>query len=190
MIRPDLLAEENLPPKPRQKRSLEKRARIKAAGLALFGEKGFERTSIEEIARKADLAVGGFYQHFRSKRQLLLTLMDELLEKLSQMDLRPNGATDIRAGACGRSSRVRSQPTFSIWVRIVPGRRRLHPTPIWRANKSRFRRGQRPASRRRFLSSSNCRAHVRVSMCRHSHASWTVSSGISWHRPFACLKGS
>jgi AcrR family transcriptional regulator len=98
MIRPDLLAGENLPPKPRQKRSLEKRARIKAAGLALFGEKGFERTSIEEIARKADLAVGGFYQHFRSKRQLLLTLMDELLEKLSQMDLRPKGATDIRAG--------------------------------------------------------------------------------------------
>src|SRR5271166_6459783 len=91
MTRPDLLAGENLPPKPLQRRSLEKRARIKAAGLALFGEKGFERTSIEEIAQKADLAVGGFYQHFRSKRQLLLTLMDELLEKLSQMDLRPKG---------------------------------------------------------------------------------------------------
>jgi len=71
---------------------------VKTAGLALFGEKGYEGTSIDEIARRAKLAVGGFYQHFRSKRQLLLALMDELLEKLSQLDLRPKAAPDVRAG--------------------------------------------------------------------------------------------
>jgi len=96
--RPNLLAGEDLPSEPRQKRSLEKRPRLKAAGLALFGEKGYERTSIEEIARRAKLAVGGFYQHFRSKRQLLLVLMDELLEKLSQLELRPRARGDVRAG--------------------------------------------------------------------------------------------
>jgi AcrR family transcriptional regulator len=96
--RPNLLAGEDRPADPRQKRSLEKRTRLKAAGLALFAEKGFEGTSIDDIARRAKLAVGGFYQHFRSKRQLLLVLMDELLEKLSRLDLRPQSMSDPRTG--------------------------------------------------------------------------------------------
>lgn len=96
--RPRLLAGEDLLPEPRQARSLEKRARLKAAGLALFGEKGYEGTSIEEIASRARLAVGGFYQHYRSKRQLLLALMDELLEGLERLDLRPSSGADRRAG--------------------------------------------------------------------------------------------
>jgi AcrR family transcriptional regulator len=96
--RPKLLAGEDLLPEPRQQRSLEKRARLEAAGLALFGEKGYEGTSIEEIARRARLAVGGFYQHYRSKRQLLLALMDQLLEGLERLDLRPASMADRRAG--------------------------------------------------------------------------------------------
>jgi len=98
--RPNLLAEENLPAAPLQKRSLEKRARLKTAGLALFGENGYENTSVGQIARRAKLAVGTFYQHFRSKRQLLQALMDELLERLSQLNFQPQpqAATDLRAG--------------------------------------------------------------------------------------------
>jgi AcrR family transcriptional regulator len=98
MDRPNLLKEEDLLPEPVQLRSRQKRKRIKAAGLALFAAKGYERTSIDGIAAKAELAVGGFYQHFRSKRQLLLVLMDELLESLNRLDLRPKGASKIRAG--------------------------------------------------------------------------------------------
>ena len=94
--RPNLLTGENLPADPRQKRSLEKRAQLKAAGLAVFAEKGFEGASIDDIARRAKLAVGGFYQHFRSKRQLLLVLTDELLERLSRLDLRPQTIADTR----------------------------------------------------------------------------------------------
>jgi AcrR family transcriptional regulator len=96
--RPDLLAHEDLPSPPHQKRSLEKHARLRAAGRALFGSKGYERASIEEIALRAGLAVGTFYQHFRSKRQLLLSLMNELLEKLSQLNLRPAAGDNPRAG--------------------------------------------------------------------------------------------
>ncbi len=98
IARPSLLAGQDLPPQPSQKRSLAKRARLKSATLTLFGEQGYEATSIADISRRANLAVGSFYQHFRSKRQLLLALMDELLEKLSQLDLRPKGSSDIRAG--------------------------------------------------------------------------------------------
>ncbi|HLK68874.1 MAG TPA: helix-turn-helix domain-containing protein [Bryobacteraceae bacterium] len=99
--RPNLLADEDLPAEPHQKRSLEKRARLKSAGLALFGEKGYENTSIQEIATRADLAVGGFYLHYRSKRQLLLALMDELLDRFTRLDLRPTEFADIRAGLRG-----------------------------------------------------------------------------------------
>src|SRR5436305_14371393 len=97
-MRPNLLADERLPAEPRQKRSREERERLKAAALTLFAEKGYEGASIGDIARRAKLAVGGFYQHFHSKRQLLLVLMDELLEKLTEVNLQPKAAGDVQAG--------------------------------------------------------------------------------------------
>ena len=98
--RPKLLAGADLPPEPRQKRSKTTRARLKKAGLGQFGERGYEASSVETIAKRARLAVGTFYQHFHSKRELLLVLMDELIEKLSQLNLRPSEETnkDVRAG--------------------------------------------------------------------------------------------
>ncbi|HEY2461089.1 MAG TPA: helix-turn-helix domain-containing protein [Candidatus Acidoferrum sp.] len=96
--RPNLLAGENVPSAPRQKRSWDKRIRLMAAGIALFGEKGYAGTSIDEIAQRARLAVGSFYQHFRSKRQLLLALMDELLQKLSALKFEAKELTDARVG--------------------------------------------------------------------------------------------
>lgn len=95
--RPSLLAGEDFPAPPVQQRSVAKRARLQDAGLALFGEKGYANTSVAEIAQRAKLAVGTFYQHFHSKRQLLLGLMDELLEKLSRLDFQPQAVSDVRA---------------------------------------------------------------------------------------------
>jgi AcrR family transcriptional regulator len=102
--RPNLLAGEDLPAEPRQQRSLKKRARLKEAGLACFGKKGYEATSIDDIARKAKLAVGGFYLHFRSKRQLIVVFMDELLEKLANLDLRPQAQRPPSAAPAERGT--------------------------------------------------------------------------------------
>jgi AcrR family transcriptional regulator len=96
--RPRLLIAANLPAAPRQARSRETRERLLAAGLALFGDHGYEATSVGAIAARAEVAVGSFYQQFRTKRQLLLVLMDQLLEGLEQLDLTPKGAASIRAG--------------------------------------------------------------------------------------------
>lgn len=96
--RPGLLEGEDLPPAPRQERSRQKRAQLLSAGLALFGERGYEATAIDAVAQRAEVAVGSFYQHFRNKRQLLLWLMDQLLQALEQLDLRPKGAATVRAG--------------------------------------------------------------------------------------------
>ncbi len=48
------------------------------------------------MAARAKVAVGTFYQHYRSKRQLLLALMDELLKKLSRLSLQVEPSGDIR----------------------------------------------------------------------------------------------
>jgi AcrR family transcriptional regulator len=85
--RPDLLAGEHLPPRPRQRRSVENRERLKAAALRLFSRTGYARTSIDDIAAEADLATGGFYLHFRTKRQLLVALMDDFLHALNAIEL-------------------------------------------------------------------------------------------------------
>jgi len=92
-VRPDLLAGERLPPVPRQRRSRIKRDALLKAGLELFASSGYEATPIGAVAKRSRVAVGGFYQHFRSKRQLLLVLMNELLQKLEQLDMQPQGDT-------------------------------------------------------------------------------------------------
>ncbi len=94
--RPVLLGGEDLLPAATQKRALEKRQRLERAALELFGERGYEGTAIDAIAERADVAVGAFYQHFRSKRQILLVLMDELLEAISRLELTAEGSGNVR----------------------------------------------------------------------------------------------
>ena len=97
---PDLLAGQHLPPLPQQERSRRKRDALLQSALALFAERGYEQTSIEHIAHHAEVAVGGFYQHFASKRQILLVLMDQLLQEASTLTWEAKSAAlpDIRDG--------------------------------------------------------------------------------------------
>lgn len=85
--RPDLLSVEDLPPLPQQERSRRTRAALLTAALSLFAQHGYELTSIGEMAAHAGVGAGTFYQHFRSKRQVLVVLMDNLLEELEALDL-------------------------------------------------------------------------------------------------------
>lgn len=48
------------------------RARLVEAGLACFSEEGYERTTVEQITRRAGVAKGTFFNYFRSKGELLL----------------------------------------------------------------------------------------------------------------------
>lgn len=86
-----MLAGEDLPPGPQQKRSKNTRERLLQSALELFGERGYEAASVEDIASGAGSAVGAFYQHFRNKRQLLLVLMSELLVRLEALTIPSTG---------------------------------------------------------------------------------------------------
>jgi AcrR family transcriptional regulator len=94
---PNFLADEHLPPPARQRRSINKRSRLMKAALDLFADLGYAATSVEAVAKRADLAVGTFYQHFESKRQLLLALMDQLVNRLADVSLDLNPTGDPRA---------------------------------------------------------------------------------------------
>jgi AcrR family transcriptional regulator len=95
---PVLRTEESFPAAPQQARSLEKRKKLLQAGRVLFAEKGYDETSIGDITSRAATAAGAFYAHFRSKRQFLVVLMNELIQQLSDLDLHPKGALNVRAG--------------------------------------------------------------------------------------------
>lgn len=91
--RPDLLAGEVFPAPPSQERSRRAHESLLSAALSLFAEHGYDATTVDEIAKRAGVAVGGFYLHFRSKRQVLLVLTDRLLEELDSPSKAENGGS-------------------------------------------------------------------------------------------------
>jgi AcrR family transcriptional regulator len=84
---PDLLAGLDLPRVPQQERSRRMRQKLLDAALDLFAARGYEATSIEEIAAQAESSIGSFYGYFRSKQQVLLVLMQQYLDSLTTLGL-------------------------------------------------------------------------------------------------------
>lgn len=68
----------------RQRRSAEIRERLFRAALALFGEKGFAETTVEDITNAADVGKGTFFNHFPSKDHILLAFGEMQLAKLAE----------------------------------------------------------------------------------------------------------
>jgi AcrR family transcriptional regulator len=87
---------EGTPPQPRQTRSIEKRERILAAARTVFEECGYGRAQVDDIAARAGIATGALYLSFRSKRQLLVELMNELVATLESLTLGLGDESDTR----------------------------------------------------------------------------------------------
>ena len=47
------------------------RGRLRQAALELYGEHGFDQTTVAEIAQRADLTERTFYRHFSDKREVV-----------------------------------------------------------------------------------------------------------------------
>lgn len=64
----------------RERKKREVAERIREAALELFGEKGYEATTVEEIAERADVAKGTFFNYFPRKDSLLEALSEHMTE--------------------------------------------------------------------------------------------------------------
>ncbi|MBT4290922.1 MAG: TetR/AcrR family transcriptional regulator [Deltaproteobacteria bacterium] len=72
------------------------RQRLKNKALALFGEKGFVKTTIIDITRQAGCAKGNFYRYWESKNMIFLEIMEERLsEYRSQREIALTKATNL-----------------------------------------------------------------------------------------------
>ena len=64
-------------PKVSEEHRHSRRRQILAAAIECFARQGFQRTTMEDIIREADLSAGAIYSYFQSKEQIIATLADE-----------------------------------------------------------------------------------------------------------------
>lgn len=69
-------------------------AAILASARALFAERGFEATSIDDIAEAAGVAKGAVYHHFASKEAIFLDVLDATQQAVSTTEP-PAGIFDL-----------------------------------------------------------------------------------------------
>jgi AcrR family transcriptional regulator len=78
------------------------RGRLAQAAFELYGERGFEQTTVAEIAERAGLTERTFFRHFADKREVLFAGADALRELLvSTVADAPESAAPIDAAAAG-----------------------------------------------------------------------------------------
>ena len=72
-------------PQPVTARGQRTRAKLIEAAESVFGERGFDATSIAEITSRAGVALGTFYVYFPHKEAIFVELVDELGIRLRKM---------------------------------------------------------------------------------------------------------
>ena len=78
------------------------RGRLELAALELYGERGFEQTTVAEIATRAGLTERTFFRHFADKREVLFSGAGALRELLvSAVAGAPDSTAPIEAVAAG-----------------------------------------------------------------------------------------
>ena len=78
------------------------RGRLEQAALALYSERGFEQTTVAEIAKRAGLTERTFFRHFADKREVLFAGSAVLQERMvAAVAEAPDSAAPIAAVAAG-----------------------------------------------------------------------------------------
>jgi len=130
----------------------ERRHQILSAAYRVAGEQGLAETTILQVAAAAGVSPGLIIFHFKSRRQLLLALLEELLATTTELKadaaIAPSSTAEARLLAVLRQEiqRLTSEPdrirlTFDYWMagmRDDATRRRL------KAEFARYREAFRP----------------------------------------------
>jgi AcrR family transcriptional regulator len=129
--RPQERSTESPGPRRRQARGLATRLRLLEAAEDLFTRRGFEGSSIGDVAERAGVGVGTVYHHFPDKRAILIQLIEDWGDRLeeqaaSEQELERFLGGDPRE-ALGRwlrrsYERLREKPSLYIVALSVAGR--------------------------------------------------------------------
>ena len=93
------------------------RGRLEQAALALYGERGFEQTTVAEIAKRAGLTERTFFRYFADKREVLFWGARALQEFM------------VDAVASAPDSAARSTRLLRPWRPLVPCSRSAAKVP-------------------------------------------------------------
>jgi TetR/AcrR family transcriptional regulator, cholesterol catabolism regulator len=80
-----------------------------------FARRGYDQTTMQELAAGMDLATGTLYHYFAGKEELLMAICDQLMEPLLEQ------ATELLAGQGGAEERLRE--LVRLWVAHVVAHR-------------------------------------------------------------------
>ena len=84
-----------------------KRERLVAGAATLFHEQGVHRTTLAEVAERADVPLGNVYYYFKTKDELVSAVLDGYLEQ---------AATLIDTFGRGRTPQARLKALVRNWV--------------------------------------------------------------------------
>lgn len=71
------------PPRPRKRLTAEqRRAAILEAAVAVFADRGYHAASIDDVATAAGISKALIYEHFESKQELYVSLLDQEADEL------------------------------------------------------------------------------------------------------------
>jgi AcrR family transcriptional regulator len=81
------------------------RERLERAALALFAERGYDATTVADIANRAGLTKSTFFRHFADKREVLFGGQDLLAERFAEaIRAAPPSATTVECLAAALES--------------------------------------------------------------------------------------
>jgi AcrR family transcriptional regulator len=92
----------------------ERRTQLLDVGRTLFAEKGFDATSIEELAARAGVTKPVVYEHFGGKEGLYAVVVDREMERLL------DGVTGALSGGSARELLEQAATAFLVYIEEQP----------------------------------------------------------------------
>ena len=66
-------------------RRTDTREQIRTIALELFAEHGYDKTSLREIAERLGVTKAAVYYHFRTKEEILVSLIEDFLREVDDI---------------------------------------------------------------------------------------------------------
>ncbi|WP_433747426.1 TetR/AcrR family transcriptional regulator [Falsibacillus pallidus] len=107
----------------REKKKLENQMKIIKAAAELFSTKGFQQTTISEVAKLAEVGVGTIYNYYSSKGVLLLAVFANDMEQMKaegqqEIEINKGNIVELLSGFMKRSTMVFNRFPKSFWREI------------------------------------------------------------------------